>query len=231
MATLETMRTNVLSHLGREAGTTEYWDSDKVDEVINFLYKNLAEENRNVIESYTRDSVITVGKIYSLPAELLSVKEVLFNTKAKDPISIYEIRLMDDEWRERSGTPDWYCLDYKLGNLLLWYFPSTVAVIEIIGPIIPTTVISSETPKAPYSSGTILEPGAVSFLLAQEGGGQNLERANYWYNIFLGSSENLKISKTPGSDRQFRSITASRMRKFGPRYPSNYPAINWFRRR
>src|SRR5512139_2489577 len=115
MPALSTIRTNVLAHLLREAGTTEYWGSSAVDEIVNFLYKNIAEELRNVILSYTRNAVTTVGKIYSLPATLLTVNEVLFDGDAIDPISIYEIKLMDTEWRTRTGTPDWYCLDYKLG--------------------------------------------------------------------------------------------------------------------
>lgn len=231
MTTLSGMRTNVLSHLLREAGTSSFWTSPGVDEVLNFLYKNLAEDYRNVKLSYTRNSVITVGKIYTLPSELITVDDVLFDGKAKDPISIYEIKLMDDQWRIRSGTPDWYCLDYKLGYLLLWSFPSTIAEIEIAGPVNPTALTESETPKAPYSSGSILESGAVSFLLAQEGGGQNLERSAYWYDIFLSALRKLDLSKTPSSDRQFKSITAARTRRFGPRYPSNYPSISWWRRR
>ncbi len=231
MPTIDTMATNVLAHLLREAGTTSFWTTPQVFEVINFLYRNLADEHRNVMESYTRNSVTTVGKIYALPSTLLSINDVLFEAKSKTPISIYEIRLMDEQWRIRTGTPDWYCLDYKLGNLLLWYFPSTIQEIEIVGPIIPADLTTTQTPKAPYSSGAILEPGAVSFLLAQEGGGQNLERSAYWYDIFSGAVMNLGLPITPASDRQFKSISASRVRRFGPRYPSNYPSISWWRRR
>lgn len=230
MPTVATIGTNILAHLEREAGTSEYWGIAKVYEVINFLYKILSNDYRNVIDVYTRDSVITVGQIYELPESILAVNEVLFDGEALDPKSIYEIRLMDTEWRIRSGTPDWYSLDYRLGYLLLWYFPATVCEIKIVGPIIPDTLVSTDIPKSPYSNGQILEPASVSFLLAQEGGGQNLERSSYWYDVFLGALNTLNMKKHISMDNALRSIETPRGRFFGPRLPSNYPSINWFRR-
>lgn len=230
MPTVATIGTNILAHLEREAGTSEYWDISKVYEVVNFLYKMLSNDYRNVIDVYTRNSVITVGQIYELPESILAVNEVLFDGKALDPKSIYEIKLMDTEWRTRSGTPDWYSLDYRLGYVLLWYFPATVVEIKIVGPIVPDTLTSTDIPKSPYSNGQILEPGVVSFLLAQEGGGQNLERSSYWYDVFLGALNTLNMKKHISMDNALRSIETPRGRFFGPRLPNNYPSINWFRR-
>jgi hypothetical protein len=230
MPILSTITTNVLAHLEREAGTTEYWETTEIDGVVNFLYKLLAFDYRNIKEVYTRDSVDVVGKIYAIPENLLAIEEITFDGKSVDPKSIYEIKLMDDQWRTRLGTPDWYCLDYREGYVLLWYFPSTIAEIKIFGPIQPDTLTSPDIPAAPYSNGQILEPGVVSFSLAKEGGGQNLERSNYWYDIYLGALSSFNLSKHPSMDHVLRSIDTPRGQNFGPRLPQNYPAINWFGR-
>lgn len=230
MSTLSTITTNVLAHLEREAGTSEYWLSTEIDGVVNFLYKLLAFDYRNVKEVYTRDSVVTLGKIYAIPENLLAVEEITFDGKAIDPKSIYEIKLMDDQWRIRTGTPDYYCLDYREGYVLLWYFPSTVAEIKIFGPISPDTLTIADIPAAPYSNGQILESGVVSFSLAKEGGGQNLERSSYWYDVFIGALNSFNLPKHPSMDNVLRSIDTPRGKFDGPRLPSNYPSINWFRR-
>lgn len=230
MATLEGIRNNVLAHLEREAGTSEYWPSTEINGVINFLYKLLAFDYRNIKEVYTRDSVTTLGKIYAIPENLIAVEEITFDGKAIDPKSIYEIKLMDDQWRIRTGTPDYYCLDYREGYVLLWYFPSTAAEIKIFGPIQPDDLTSLDIPAAPYSNGHILETGVVSFSLAKEGGGQNLERSSYWYDVFLGALNSFNLPKHPSMDNVLRSIDTPRGHFYGPRLPSNYPAINWYRR-
>jgi len=226
MPDLETIRTNTLAHLLREAGTTEWWNEAGVDSVINFLYRTFARQYRNVKEKWSRNSVTTTDTVYKIPSKFLAVNECSFDGGNLDPISIYEIRLMDTEWRTRGGDPDHYCLDYRDGFLLLWYFPSSVAEIEIFGSVVPENLSASEVPSAPYSNGLILESGSVSFLLAQEGGGQNLERSSYWYDIMIGELDEFQKPKQ-SQDHCLRSIESRRGPRFGPRYPSNYPSINW----
>ena len=226
MSNLTTIRTNVLAHLQREAGTTEFWTSAGIDSVINFLYRTFARQYRNVKEKWSRDSVITTETVYRIPSKFLAINECSWDGENIDPISIYEIRLMDKEWRTRGGNPSYHCLDYRDGFILLWYFPSSIAEIEVFGPVVPENLSASEIPSAPYSNGLILEAGSVSFLLAQEGGGQNLERSSYWYDIMSGELGEFQKPKQ-SMDHHLKSIECGRGRGFGPRYPSNYPSINW----
>lgn len=229
MSTIDTMATNVLAHLVREAGTSEHWTTPQIFEIINFLYRLLADDFRNVISTITEvDLTEQTDHTYLLPEKLLSVNEVLYEDEGIDPISIYEIKMMDTKWRSATGVPDWYCLDYIIGFLLLWRIPSATAPsIDVIGPTIPDALTTGLSPSPPYKTGTILEPGAVSVALSQEGPGQNLERSAYWYDIFSGAVESLNKSKTPSQDHSLRSIDEARGRRFGPRLPSSYPVYPW----
>jgi len=226
MPDLSTIRTNILAHLLREAGTTEWWTSDTVDSVINFLYRTLARQFRNIKEPWSRTSVTTTNTIYKIPTKFLAVNECTWDGESLDPRSIYEIKMMDVRWRERGGHPTYYCLDYREGFILLWYFPSSEKIIEIVGSVVPENLSASEVPSSPYANGLILETGSVSFILAGEGGGQNLERASYWYDIFTGELAEVTRPKM-SMDHSLRSIEEKRGLRRGPRYPDNYPIINW----
>ncbi len=219
--------TNVLAHLAREAGTDNYWTSATALSALNFIYRDLAKSLRNVKIVHTRTSSTTAGVLYDYPANLIAIEEVSFDSKLLDPISIYEIRMMDTEWRSRTGTPSWYCNDYIPGQLLLWDFPSSALEIKIVGPQIPNELTLGDTPSFPYSDGRVLEPGAVSMLLSQEGGGQNLERSTWWWQVFAQTVEDIKGPVFPSKDMVLRSIDNPRGKRFGPRMPSNYPATGW----
>jgi hypothetical protein len=229
------MATNVLAHLEREAGTSDHWTTAQIFSILNFLYRLSADNYRNVIEKFTQvDLAIQTDLTYLLPEKLLSVDEVLYasdttsDQEALDPTSLYQIKIMDTSWRLRTGIPDWYCLDYIEGYLLLWRFPSAVTPgITVTGPVIPTALLTTQSPSVPYKNGNILEPGAVSFALSQEGPGQNLERSNYWYDIFLNALASLNKSKTPSMDHAIKSVDEGRGQPRGPRLPSNYPSYPW----
>lgn len=226
MSTLQEITTDVLGHLRRESGTNVHWPEAEVQDVVNFVYKITAQENKNVREPWSETSSDVVGEIYKLPDRFLTIEEVFWNGDILDPISIQEIRAIDEKWRERHGNPENYCLDYRVGYLMLWHFPSSEQEIKVVGAVVPNSIEPQQSPEPPYSNGIALTGLAVSFLLAKEGAGQNLERSAYWLDLGLAALHS-DIAPKANITHVLRSVDNASRRQKGPRYPSNYPYLNW----
>lgn len=233
MATLAEITIRVLDKLEYESGSQEWWESDEIKSDVNDLYAMICKEGEIL---KTRDiTTVTVAdqKDYTYPSThtVISLIGVDYDGKPIFPTTIEELQSYSITWRNQgSSIPVWYF--FEDGNEFvgpsLFPVPATSDVeIAMRFSYEATTLGDTDSPEQLFKDGLILEKGVLSIELAKEGEGQNIERAEYYWQQFITDlSFPAKKNKLPGRVHVRRSIEDVGLVRGigrGPRLPGNYP--------
>ena len=233
MATLAAIAVNVLEKLEFESGSSEWWTDTEVKADINDLYRTICKEGEIL---KTRDSsVVTVEdqQDYDYPSayEVISLIGLDYDGKPLFPSTIEELQAYSRTWRSMgSSVPAWYF--FEDGNEFTGpsLFPKPATADLELGMRFSyqaSVLEDADEPEQLFKNGLILEKGVISIELAKEGEGQNIERAEwYWQQFITEISFPAKKSKLPGRFHVLRSIEDGSIVQGlgrGPRLPSAYP--------
>lgn len=233
MATLAEITISILKKLEYESGSQSWWTDTEIKSDVNDLYKTICKEGEIL---KTRDTTtVTVADqqdyTYSSTYTVISLIGVDYDNKPIFPTTIEELQSYSITWRDQgSSIPVWYF--FEDGNEFtgpsLFPKPATADVeLAMRFSYEATTLGSSDSPEQLFKDGLILEKGVLSIELAKEGEGQNIERAEYYWQQFVTDlSFPAKKSKMPGRVHVRRSIEDVGLVRGigrGPRLPDNYP--------
>jgi hypothetical protein len=217
--------------LEREAGTHEWWSTTEVGTVVNDIYRELA----NQLEMCkTRDTQIrTVASqaaytlLFPVTAErIISVLDV-WHEDVTTPLTPVTINILNNKWSDwrdaTSGTPECWFFEYGSENtaISLQRKPSVADKIVSVEMIVyPAELSTGDSPLWPFTDGTIMMDGAMSYLLAKAGGGRDLDRADFYWAEMVSkigrlSSRQLQPTKT----RRFEDTTIHGTFSLGSKYP------------
>jgi len=211
MATLASISAGILTKLEQEAGSQEWWTSSEVKEYFNDLYVDICREgNFKGSRDVTTLSVANQAE-YDLPDNTISVTGVTYNGKPIYPTTITELNAYSQTWRSRgSGTPKWYYFEEGNRYTQVSLFPKPDTTDYEIGLsviLLPTVLSDEEEPIEPFRDGLIIRDGVISLALAKEGEGQNLERSEFYWQLFSGKlSTIIKKPEMPERVHVLRSI-------------------------
>jgi len=234
MATLAEIRTNILIKLKQEIGTSDWWSEDEIEQWTNDLYIDTSRDGRLLKKRDILTLSIKDQATYSLPTGTIILISMTYDQEPIYPTTIEELNAYSRSWRsEGPGIPCWFY--YERGNryteVSLHQTPSTSGL-EIGFDVIykPNKLEISESPEEPFTDGLLLKDGVVSMALAKEGGGQNLDRSDYyWRQFYTKLTALLKEPKISGRTHVMRSIEDLGIRGIdqGPRLPLDYPSYPW----
>lgn len=188
MTTLANIATNILTVLEREVGSQEWWDSAEISGLFNNLYADICREgNFNKTRDVTADSVAGTAE-YALPSNTIEVLGMTYDGKPIYPTTIIELNASDENWRSRgNGVSKWYYFESGEQYTYRRLFPipdTTGTEIGFEVAKLITALASTEEPIEPFADGLIIGDGVISIALAKEGEGQNIERSEYFWQLF-----------------------------------------------
>jgi len=188
MTTLSNISIGILTKLEEEAGSNDYWTSTEVKSWFNDLYTDICRENNVIAQrTITTDSVAD-QQDYSLTSGHLSLLGVTYNGKPLHPTTLSELDAYSETWRGRgSGTPKWYFFEegQQYTYVSLFPKPDTDSVeIGLTESYLPSTLGDDDEPAEPFKDGLIIRDGVLSLALAKEGEGQNIERSEFYWDMF-----------------------------------------------
>lgn len=232
---LTDLAAKVLAKLEDEVGTQEFWNETDIIADANWLYRDLSRSlgclRKRDISTLT--VVSTARYAIPKPTGVDSILRVLGVSYDKEPLDYYttsELDAMDYRWRSLGdGTP--YGCYFELGdeNLYISLVPPPSAAKELGFDLVtyPTALTASETPLYPFDDGDILYCGLMSMQLSKDGGGRDLDRADWWFGQMMSTIPQL-VKHKGFSWRGFRSIEeVSHLSTKGIRLPSNYPKYSF----
>jgi len=227
MTTLANIGISILADLEREAGVSDYWDATEVKGLFNELYIEVCKYLDFLrTRDTTKDSADGV-KDYDYPIDgVVSLLGMSYNGKPIYPTTITELNAYSRTWRaEGDSTPTWYYFEDGREYIgpSLHPTPDTDSLeIAMRLSYYPTALEDTDEPIEPFKDGILLKSGVLSVCLAKEGEGQNLERSNYYWQLFefkLGSIK--KKQPIPERTHVLRSIEDGGIRglNLGIHYP------------
>lgn len=233
MATLAEISVSILDKLEAEVGSSEWWTATQVKADINELYKTVCQEGQIL---KVRDiSVVTVEdqQDYDYPSAytVISLIGMDYDDKPLFPTTIEELQAYSHTWRGMGGSvPAWYFFEdgNEFAGPSLFPKPATADIeLGMRFSYQASALEDDDEPEQLFKNGLILEKGVISIELAKEGEGQNIERAEwYWQQFITEISFPAKKSKLPGRFHVLRSIEDGSIVQGlgrGPRLPEEYP--------
>jgi hypothetical protein len=232
--TLSEISAAVYATLLREAGTQEFWNETDIKTDINYLYRDTAKSllcctKRDVSTSTVIGTARYVIPLVGSVSSILKLFGVTYDGKPIDFITTEILDSMDWNWRSAGNSTPLGCY-YEKGDeyvaISLYQPPSDVKVLGFEFSFLPTVLTDALTPVTPFIDGTALHDGVVSMELSKPGGGRDLDRADFWFGMFMAHIQGL--SRHKGYDiKCFKSIEESSPQiRIGGRLPSNYPINN-----
>ena len=235
--TLSDMATWILTKLADEAGTNSFWTATQIKAWINEVYRDvvLNFECLSVRDITTNTVVGTARYVIPKPTGVETItrlKSCDYDITVRGPLSFYTVEQLDSintRWRGlNNGTPWGAFFEHGDENLAVSLVPppSDTKVLAFDYSFIPSTLDDADSLYEPFKDGIILKDAVMSLALALSGGGRDLDRSNYYFEMFASSLSALNRHKSPVW-RGLRSIEDTTVTR-GIRLPSNYPKYSFF---
>ena len=188
MTTLANITIALLTKLEEEAGTNDFWTATEVKSFFNDLYLDICRENNIIAQRTITTDSVEGQQDYSLVSGHLSLLGVTYDGKPIHPTTISELNAYSSTWRSGgNGVPKWYFFEegQQYTYVSLFPKPDTDSVeIGLTESYLPDVLGDSDEPAEPFKDGLIIRDGVLSLALAKEGEGQNIERSEFYWNMF-----------------------------------------------
>jgi len=223
---------SILQKLEEEAGSEAYWTEAEIKSWYNDLYVETCREAKFLAKT-VEDTSVAGKDDYDLPDKTIHVVHVTYDNKPIYPTTIMELDSKSRTWRSLGNSiPYWWYFaeGEEYTKIRLYRTPNADGkVIAITVNYIPERLEDDESPKYPLLNSLVLQNGVIAIALWKAGPGRDVERGNYYWNLFQAGLYSLIGETKNKQDRAhvLRSIEDVGIVR-GPRLPSNYPTYPSF---
>jgi hypothetical protein len=232
------MSTWLIGKLADEAGTSSWWTATQVKSWINELYRDVAVDFDclSVRDDTTTSTVISTARyLIPKPTGVGTIKGLIscdYDVTVHGKLDFYTVDQLDvinPRWRGLGdGTPWGAFYEHGDENLAVSLVPAPSAV-KTLGfdyYFVPSTLTDDQEPYEPFKDGIILKDGVMSMALAMPGGGRDLDRSEYYFEMFISRFSVFSKHKSPVT-RGLKSMDEVGFSGGRVRLPSNYPSYNF----
>ena len=204
-----------MTKLEQEAGSSDWWESAEISQWVNDIYRETAKEYRLCKKRDETSVTVAEQASYTIPVPtgyelILSVTNVDYDNIPLIPKSTMEFDAAWYQWREAtSGTPEYWYFDLGNENTIVSLQRKPSVASKQVGfdmVLLPSEIISTAAPKFPFTDGLLLVDGVMSIALGKNCGGRDLDRANWYWNKFVGGLGGILKDVYPNKVHRLKSI-------------------------